>query len=403
MDMIGNGPGTSSAGPCAGGSGSPARPTARRRVPRDPRERRRGLWAATTWTDDVLVQGAGGVGAHLAGLLGDAGASVLVTDVDRDRARDGGGSHQGEAVPPDQVLDAPCDVFSPCAIGGVLPATPRRRLSCRIVAGSANNQLAEPVGRGGAARAGDPLCARLRRQRRWSDRGRGARAARVEPVGARRGADRDRRHAARDLPRGRHARHVHGGGRRRSPCSSGCGDRRPPRSARHPVALQHHAVVERSRGDELERDQVGRSGKTRTPLPRITGNTCRLSSSTRPASSSAWTSVRLPATRIGPPSLLLQRARRAPATSPAMTVVSCQSLELERRRRDVLGHRVDLLGHRALALRPGAVEALVGDAAEQQDVGGELLLELVGAELVAEQRPDPAGVRRSRARRRAPP
>ena len=129
----------------AGGSGSPARPTAVGVF-----HGIRASVAEVYGSDElggrsILVQGAGGVGSHLAGLLGDAGASVLVTDVDRDRAETVAARIQGEAVPPDQVLDAHCDVFSPCAVGGVLSSDTASRLSCRIVAGSANNQLADPV------------------------------------------------------------------------------------------------------------------------------------------------------------------------------------------------------------------------------------------------------------------
>jgi leucine dehydrogenase len=44
---------------------------------------------------------------------------------------------------PRSVLEAECDVYAPCAIGGVLSAESVPRLRCRIVAGSANNQLAQ--------------------------------------------------------------------------------------------------------------------------------------------------------------------------------------------------------------------------------------------------------------------
>ncbi len=87
----------------------------------------------------VLVQGAGNVGAALAVLLKDAGAHVLAADVDRDRA-----AAVGEVVAPDDVYDADCDVYAPCALGGTLSAETVPRLRCGVVAGSANNQLAEP-------------------------------------------------------------------------------------------------------------------------------------------------------------------------------------------------------------------------------------------------------------------
>jgi leucine dehydrogenase len=88
----------------------------------------------------VLLQGAGSVGAVLARELADAGARVLVSDVDEERAAATG----FEAVPPGQVLETEVDVYSPCAVGGTLSAESIPVLACRAVAGCANNQLAEP-------------------------------------------------------------------------------------------------------------------------------------------------------------------------------------------------------------------------------------------------------------------
>jgi leucine dehydrogenase len=46
-------------------------------------------------------------------------------------------------VPAEAVYDTPCDVYAPCAVGATLNVETIPRLACRIVAGSANNQLAE--------------------------------------------------------------------------------------------------------------------------------------------------------------------------------------------------------------------------------------------------------------------
>ena len=86
----------------------------------------------------VLVQGTGSVGAKLARLLLDAGAVVLVSDVDEGRARATGGS----PIPADAALELECDVYAPCALGATLNAESIPHLRCRIVAGAANNQLA---------------------------------------------------------------------------------------------------------------------------------------------------------------------------------------------------------------------------------------------------------------------
>jgi leucine dehydrogenase len=89
----------------------------------------------------VLVQGVGAVGANLARELADAGARVLVSDVDEERAAATG----FETVPADAVFGCEVDVFAPCAVGAVLNAETIPLLNCRAVAGAANNQLAEPA------------------------------------------------------------------------------------------------------------------------------------------------------------------------------------------------------------------------------------------------------------------
>jgi leucine dehydrogenase len=89
----------------------------------------------------VLVQGVGAVGATLARELAEAGARVIVSDVDEARAAATG----CETVPLEQALATEVDVYSPCAVGGTLNAETIPLLACRAVAGCANNQLAEPA------------------------------------------------------------------------------------------------------------------------------------------------------------------------------------------------------------------------------------------------------------------
>lgn len=89
----------------------------------------------------VLVQGAGSVGGALLERLVAAGAEAHWSDVDP-AAQD---RFQGlPYVAPESVYDTPCDLFSPCALGGVLNEVTIPRLRCRAVAGAANNQLATP-------------------------------------------------------------------------------------------------------------------------------------------------------------------------------------------------------------------------------------------------------------------
>jgi leucine dehydrogenase len=126
----------------AGGSGNPASPTALGVF-----HGIRASLAHVFGSDEldgrvVLVQGAGGVGSALAARLADAGATVLVADVDPDRAAAVAAAVGGAMVPADEVYETECDVFAPCAVGGTVSAETVPRLRCRIVAGSANNQLA---------------------------------------------------------------------------------------------------------------------------------------------------------------------------------------------------------------------------------------------------------------------
>jgi leucine dehydrogenase len=88
----------------------------------------------------VLVQGTGAVGQDLARFLADEGAQVFVSDIDEDRAHATGAT----VVRAADALATECDVYAPCAVGGTLSATTIPQLRCRIVAGSANNQLAQP-------------------------------------------------------------------------------------------------------------------------------------------------------------------------------------------------------------------------------------------------------------------
>ena len=92
----------------------------------------------------VLVQGVGDVGFPLARELAERGARLLVSDVDDARIARAVEQLGAAVVPPEAVPDTACDVFAPCAIGGILSAATIPRLGCRIVAGSANAQLESP-------------------------------------------------------------------------------------------------------------------------------------------------------------------------------------------------------------------------------------------------------------------
>lgn len=92
----------------------------------------------------VLVQGVGSVGARLIGFLREAGAEVWFSDVDQNVIEHYRDEEGLDFIPENEVYDTPCDVFAPCALGGILNSETIPRLKCRAVAGGANNQLAEP-------------------------------------------------------------------------------------------------------------------------------------------------------------------------------------------------------------------------------------------------------------------
>ena len=93
----------------------------------------------------VAVQGVGAVGAPLARMLSKVGARLVLADVDDVRAKELAEELEAEVAPADQIAEVPCDVFVPCATGGVLNAETIPNLRCRVIAGAANNQLGEPA------------------------------------------------------------------------------------------------------------------------------------------------------------------------------------------------------------------------------------------------------------------
>lgn len=92
----------------------------------------------------VAIQGLGSVGHALAGRLIAEGATVIGADPDRDaaaRARQLG----VELVDPSRILEIPCDVLAPCALGGTIHDLSISRLETRVVAAVANNTLGHPA------------------------------------------------------------------------------------------------------------------------------------------------------------------------------------------------------------------------------------------------------------------
>jgi len=101
----------------------------------------------------VALQGAGSVGRMLGRILKREGMDLVVADTDPERARRAADELGAEIARPEDILGLPCDVFSPCAVGGVVSVESVGAICARIVCGCANNVLATPE-------AGDELARR---------------------------------------------------------------------------------------------------------------------------------------------------------------------------------------------------------------------------------------------------
>lgn len=89
------------------------------------------------------VQGVGHVGADLVRRLREHDAEVTITDVDLDAAQQLADTQGCRVVDPEDIYGVDVDVFCPCALGGVIDDQTLPQLRCEIVAGAANNQLAD--------------------------------------------------------------------------------------------------------------------------------------------------------------------------------------------------------------------------------------------------------------------
>ena len=91
----------------------------------------------------VAVQGVGAVGYTLCEHLHKAGAKLIVTDIFKENIQKAVDAFGATAVDPDEIYGVDCDIFAPCAMGAIINDFTIDKLKCKIVSGSANNQLAE--------------------------------------------------------------------------------------------------------------------------------------------------------------------------------------------------------------------------------------------------------------------
>jgi leucine dehydrogenase len=90
----------------------------------------------------IAIQGAGHVGYALAKSLHEQDAIITMCDPDEDALRRCVNEFKIKTVACDKIYDVDCDIFSPCAMGGIIDLDTINKLKCSIIVGSANNQLA---------------------------------------------------------------------------------------------------------------------------------------------------------------------------------------------------------------------------------------------------------------------
>ena len=91
----------------------------------------------------VAVQGLGHVGYYLCEHLKSEGAQLIVTDINKDSVDRVVSNLGATAVGTDDIYGQDVDIYAPCALGASLNDVTLPQLKCSIVAGAANNQLAE--------------------------------------------------------------------------------------------------------------------------------------------------------------------------------------------------------------------------------------------------------------------
>lgn len=126
-----------------GGSGDPSPATARGVV------NAMIAVAARMWGSEdlrgrrIAIQGVGKVGTEVAQRVTKLGAATVIADVDESATAALAAECGSDVVAPREILETDCDILAPCAMGSVFDDRSIRRLRCRAIVGSANNQLAD--------------------------------------------------------------------------------------------------------------------------------------------------------------------------------------------------------------------------------------------------------------------
>jgi len=90
----------------------------------------------------IAVQGVGHVGEYLVKHLAAEKANVVITDIHEETLKRVANEYGVKVVAPSEIYDVPMDIYAPCAMGATINDETLSRLTCSIISGAANNQLA---------------------------------------------------------------------------------------------------------------------------------------------------------------------------------------------------------------------------------------------------------------------
>ncbi len=126
-----------------GGSGDPSPYTAHGVLMGIKASAKEKLGADTLKGVRVAVQGLGNVGSHLVNYLVSEEAIVSVADIDQEKVKLISEKHGLKVEDANGIITSDCDIYAPCALGATINDETIDKLQCKVVAGGANNQLAE--------------------------------------------------------------------------------------------------------------------------------------------------------------------------------------------------------------------------------------------------------------------
>lgn len=102
-----------------------------------------GLGSSDLKGKTIALQGLGHVGMYLCGHLHDAGANIIATDINDAAIEEAKTRFGADIVAPDAIYSVDADIFAPCAMGASVSCASIGQLKAKVIAGAANNQLAD--------------------------------------------------------------------------------------------------------------------------------------------------------------------------------------------------------------------------------------------------------------------